>query len=191
MFFKHFLFVAESAILLAMAPDHYVATASHWGTPQFCPCQSLGRWHSGCGQELYHLLSILLPHTQTYIVEETSFPSLLWTHGHCQTGMWCYQHQHYLWRVALLSTSFYIGLIFMSYTTFLCTVFQIPSWAARFKTLNTCGSHIYVILMSCIPEFFSFFAYCFEGKIIPHQIHIQGATLCVVLLPLLSPIILG
>ncbi|XP_014423830.1 olfactory receptor 52Z1 [Camelus ferus] len=194
MFFIHFIFVAESAILLAMAFDHYVAICYPLRYTAILTSSVIGK-------------IVIAAVVRSFII---CFPFIFLVHRLIFCGRNIIPHSYcehmgiarlacddinvniiYGLTVALLSTGLDIVFIITSYTMILCTVFQIPSWTARFKALNTCGSHICVILIFYAPAFFSFFAHRFGDKTIPHHIHILVANLYVVVPPMLNPIIYG
>ncbi|XP_016070420.1 PREDICTED: olfactory receptor 52Z1-like [Miniopterus natalensis] len=194
MFFIHFIFVAESAILLAMAFDRYVAI-----------CYPL-RYTTILNSSVIRKIGIAAVVRSFTICFPFIF--LVYRLRYCGRNIILHSYcEHmgiarlacdninvniiYGLTVALLSTGLDVVFIIMSYTMILLTVFQIPSWAARRKALNTCGSHICVILIFYAPAFFSFFAHRFGGKTIPHHIHILLANLYVVVPPMLNPIIYG
>lgn len=194
MFFIHFIFVSESAILLAMAFDRYVAICYPLRYTTILTSSVIGK---------IGIAAVL----RSFII---CFPFIFLVHRLIYCGRNIIPHSYcehmgvarlacddinvniiYGLTVALLSTGLDIVFIIMSYTMTLCTVFQIASWTSRFKALNTCGSHICVILMFYAPAFFSFFAHRFGSKTIPHHIHILVANLYVVVPPMLNPIIYG
>ncbi|XP_042762126.1 olfactory receptor 52Z1-like [Panthera leo] len=192
MFFIHFLFAVESAILLAMAFDRYVAICHPLRYTTILTSSATGKIDIAAVVRSFIIcFPFIFPvHRLTYCGRN------IIPHSYCEhmgiPRLSCDNisvNIIYGLTVALLSTGLDIVFIIMSYAMILCTVFQISSWSARFKALNTCGSHICVILMFYVPAFFSFLAHRFGGKTVPQHIHILVANLYVVVPPMLNPII--
>ncbi|XP_001374827.2 olfactory receptor 52B6 [Monodelphis domestica] len=194
MFCIHFLFVADSAILLAMAFDRYVAICSplHYHnilTPTVIKkITGATLTRSFCIIFPSVLLLKRLPYCKTNIISHTfcEHMGIAWLAcADISVNVW------YGLAAALLSTGLDIILIAVSYVLILRTVFHLPSQEAQRKALGTCGSHICVILLFYIPALFSVFAYRFGRKNIPRYVHILLANLYVVIPPMLNPVIYG
>ncbi|XP_010361644.2 olfactory receptor 52Z1 [Rhinopithecus roxellana] len=194
MFFIHFIFVAESAILLAMAFDRYVAICYPLRYTTILTSSTIRKIGIATVVRSFFIccLFVFLVYRLTYCGRNIILHSYCEHMGIARLACGSINvNIIYGLTVALLSTGLDIVLIIISYVMILYSVFQIPSWAARFKSLSTCGSHICVILTFYAPAFFSFLAHRFGGKTIPHHIHILVANLYVLVPPMLNPIIYG
>ncbi|XP_039079706.1 olfactory receptor 52B6-like [Hyaena hyaena] len=194
MFFIHFLFVADSAVLLAMAFDRFVAICSPLRYTTVLTSTVIGKIVAATLARSFIIMfpSIFLLKRLHYcrinIIAHTFCEHMGIAHLSCSDisiNVW------YGLAAALLSTGLDIILIMVSYIHILRAVFRLPSRNARSKALSTCGSHVCVILLFYIPALFSVFAYRFGGRHIPHYVHILLANLYVVLPPMLNPIIYG
>ncbi|XP_067394282.1 olfactory receptor 52P1-like [Emydura macquarii macquarii] len=83
-----------------------------------------------------------------------------------------------------------LTLIVVSYGLIIRAVLRISSKKAHRKALNTCTAHICVMLMSYTPFLFSALTYRFGQGIAAH-VHILLANLYLLVPPMLNPIIYG
>nr|XP_009678612.1 PREDICTED: olfactory receptor 52Z1-like [Struthio camelus australis] len=194
MFLVHFVFAAESAILVAMAFDRYVAICNPLRyvtllTPSITwRIELTAAIRSLCIVLPFVFLLQRLPYCRKRVIP----------HSYCEhTGvarLACTSikvNAAYGLTVVLLSVGIDVVVIAVSYGLILRAVFQLPSAGARLKAIGTCSSHLCTILMFYTPAFFSFLTHRFGGHSIPRPIHILLASLCVVVPPMLNPIIYG
>ncbi|XP_028717417.1 olfactory receptor 52H1-like [Peromyscus leucopus] len=193
LFFLHYSFVLDSAILLAMAFDRYVAICSPLRyttilTPKAIVKIAVGiSFRSFCVFVPCVFLVNRLPFCRTHIIAHTYCEHIGVARLACadiSINIW------YGFCVPIMTVIIDVVLIAISYTLILCAVFRLPSQDARQKALGTCGSHVCVILMFYIPAFFSILAHRF-GHNVPRTFHIMFANLYVIIPPALNPIVYG
>ncbi|XP_051846757.1 olfactory receptor 52B4-like [Antechinus flavipes] len=193
LFFIHSTFIAESGVLLLMAFDRYIAICYPLRytmilTPSVITKTAVAFYIRSAGsifpiiflvKRLPFCKNNLLPHTYCENIGLAKYAC-----ANIQANIW------YGIFVLLTTVVIDIILIFASYCMILHAIFHMPSKEARHKTLNTCGSHICVIFLFYIPGIFTFLAQRFGKKIPPH-VHILMANVCMLVPPVMNPIIYG
>ncbi|XP_047609817.1 olfactory receptor 52B4-like [Phacochoerus africanus] len=193
LFFIHSTFISESGILLVMAFDRYVAICHPLRYTTILTHTLIGKigvtifLRSYC--TLFPIIFLLkrltfcrnnvLPHTGCEHIGLAKFSC-----DDIRVNIW------YGFFVLMSTVVLDVVLIFTSYVLILRAVLRIPSQDARHKALNTCGSHVCVIILFYGPGIFSVLTQRFGHHIPPH-IHILLANVCIVAPPVLNPIIYG
>ncbi|XP_068964917.1 olfactory receptor 52H1-like [Petaurus breviceps papuanus] len=193
MFFLHFSFVVDSAILLAMAYDRYVAICSPLRYTSILTNQVIIKIMMGI---IIRSFSVILP--DVFLLKRLPFcQTHVIPHTYCEhigvARLSCADISINIWygfAVPLMTLVSDIVLIAVSYTLILRAVFHLPSQGARQKALGTCGSHICVILMLYTPAFFSILVHRF-GHNVPRHVLILFANFYVAIPPALNPIVYG
>ncbi|XP_054436636.1 olfactory receptor 52H1 [Pteronotus mesoamericanus] len=193
MFFLHYSFVLDSAILMAMAFDRYVAICSPLRYNTILTPKTIIKIVVGISFRSFCIilpdvfLLTRLPFCKTHIIPHTYCEHI----GVAQLA--CADITINIWYgfcVPIMTVISDVILIVVSYTLILYAVFHLPSRDAHQKALGTCGSHVCVILIFYTPAFFSILAHRF-GHNISRTFHIIFANLYIVIPPALNPIVYG
>ncbi|XP_054830543.1 olfactory receptor 52B2-like [Eublepharis macularius] len=193
MFLIYFIFVTESAILLAMAFDRYVAICHPLRYGTVLTHSVIGKIGAAAFSRSF---CIMFP--PIFLLKRLPYCGHhIMPHTYCEhigvARLACADITVNIWYgvvAGFLSAGLDATLIAVSYAAILRTLFRLPARGAHLKALNTCGSHLCVIFLFYTPAFFSFLTHRF-GHSFPKHILILFANLYVIVPPMLNPIIYG
>ncbi|XP_049745630.1 olfactory receptor 52D1-like [Elephas maximus indicus] len=196
MFFVHTAFATESAVLLAMAFDRYVAIYHPLHYTSILNVTVIGKIGLACVARgllfvfPFVILTERLPFCGHHIIPHTYCEHMGMAKLACSSVK---PNTIYGLTVALSVTGMGVVLIATSYGLILQAVLRLPSKKkkdAQFRAFSAYGAHICVILVFYIPAFFTFFTHQF-GYHVPPQVHIVLANLYLLLPPVLNPLVYG
>ncbi|XP_007527609.1 olfactory receptor 52B4-like [Erinaceus europaeus] len=186
-------FISESGILLVMAFDRYIAICSPLRYTAILTHALIGKigvaifLRSYCTVLPVIYLLKRLTFCKSNILPNTACKDIMLAHLSCndiRINIW------YGFFILMLTLVLDIVLIFISYLFILRAVFRIPSRDARAKTLNTCGSHICVILHFYGPGIFSILTQRF-GRHVALSVQVVLGNVYILIPPMLNPVIYG
>uniref|UniRef100_A0A8D1UI83 Olfactory receptor n=1 Tax=Sus scrofa TaxID=9823 RepID=A0A8D1UI83_PIG len=193
LFFIHSTFVFESGLLLVMAFDRYVAICDPLRYTTVLTHALVGKtgvtvFLRSFGT-IFPIIFLLkrLTFCKSNILSNTACKHIVLARVSCddiRVNIW------YGFFVLMSTLVVDVVLIFISYVLILRAVFHTPSRDARHKALNTCGSHVCVIILFYAPGIFSVLTQRFGRHISPH-VHVLLANVYILAPPMLNPIIYG
>ncbi|KAM6171977.1 olfactory receptor 52B4-like isoform 1-T1 [Erethizon dorsatum] len=193
LFFIYSTFFSESGILLVMAFDRYIAICYPLRYTSILTNSLIGKIGVTIFLRSYGTVVPIiflvkrLTFCKSNILPNTGCKHIILARISCndiRINIW------YGFFVLMSTLVLDIVLIFISYMLILRAVFCIPSQDARHKALNTCGSHVCVIVLFYGPGIFTTLTQRFGHHIAPH-IHVLLANVSILIAPMVNPIIYG
>uniref|UniRef100_A0A674IFV8 G-protein coupled receptors family 1 profile domain-containing protein n=1 Tax=Terrapene triunguis TaxID=2587831 RepID=A0A674IFV8_9SAUR len=193
MFFLHAVSVMQSAVLVTMAFDRYIAICNPL---RYSTILTNARIAKLGLLGLIRAVLFILP-LPLLLSRHPFCANLIIPHMYCDhmavAKMSCGDitvNRMYGLVIAFVVIGLDLLLVALSYGLIIRAVLRISSKKAHQKALNTCTAHICVMLMSCTLLLFSTLTHRFGQGIATH-IHIILATLYFLIPPMFNPIIYG
>nr|XP_006120212.1 putative olfactory receptor 52P1 [Pelodiscus sinensis] len=196
MFFLNTVLVTQSAVLVIMAFDRYVAICDPLRYTTILSNARIAKLGLvGLVRAVLFILPLplllsRLPFCTSHVIPHTYCENIAVVKLSC--GDVTIISMHGL-VISILNTGVDVGLIALSYGLIIRAVFRISSKTAHqneMKALNTCTAHICVMLTIWIPGLFSVMTHRFGQGIAP-PVHIILANLHLLLPSMLNPVIYG
>ncbi|XP_008174614.3 olfactory receptor 52P1-like [Chrysemys picta bellii] len=193
MFFLHAVSVMQSAILVAMAFDRYIAICNPLRYETILTNARIAKLGLlGLIRAVLFVLPLPLllsrqPFCANHIIPHTYCEHMAVAKMSCGDIT---VNRTYGLVVTFVVLGLDLLLVAFSYSLITRVLLRISSKKAHQKALNTCTAHICVMLMSCTFFLFSTVTHRFGQGIAPH-VHIILANLHFLVPPMLNPIIYG
>ncbi|CAM4334081.1 unnamed protein product [Caretta caretta] len=193
MFFLHSVSIMESAVLVTMAFDRYVAICKPL---RYATILTNARIAKLGLVGLIRAVLLILP-LPLLLSRQPFCANHIIPHTYCEhiavVKMSCGDttvNRTYSLVMAFIVTGLDLTLVALSYSLIIRAILRISSKKAYKKALNTCTAHFCVAMTSFTLFFFSALTHRF-GQHITLHVHIILANLYVLLPPILNPIIYG
>ncbi|XP_053876317.1 olfactory receptor 52N4-like [Malaclemys terrapin pileata] len=193
MFFLHTVSIMQSAVLVTMAFDRYVAICSPLRYATILTNARIAKLGLVC---LIRAVFFILP-LPLLLSRQPFCANRIIPHTYCEhiavAKMSCGDttvNKTYSLVMAFVVIGLDLILVALSYGLIIRAVLKISSKKAYQKALNTCTAHVCVMMMSFTLFFFSTLTHRFGQGITPH-VHIIFANLFFLIPPMLNPIIYG
>ncbi|XP_050818820.1 olfactory receptor 52E2-like [Gopherus flavomarginatus] len=193
MFFIHMVSVMHSAVLVKMAFDRYVAICNPLRYATILTNAQIANLGLVC---LIRPVVFILP-LPLLLSQQPFCANRIIPNTQCEyiavVKMACGDItviRIYSLVIMFVICGFDLTVIALSYSLIIRAVLRISSKKAHQKTLNTCTTHICVMLTYYIPGLFSSLTYRLGQSIAPH-VHTILAHLFLLIPPMLNPIIYG
>ncbi|XP_076795947.1 olfactory receptor 52K1-like [Arvicanthis niloticus] len=193
MFFIHSISAMQSSVLMTMAFDRYVAICKPLRYSTILSNSRIGL--IGLASLVRAILFILpmpillqrMPFHANRVIPTTYCEHMAVVKMVCVDTT---VNRIYGLVVAMLVVGIDISAIASSYVLILRAIMHLSSKEAHHKAVNTCTTHICVMLVSYTPSLFSFLTHRF-GRGIPPHVHTILGNLYFLVPPMLNPIIYG
>ncbi|XP_074073499.1 olfactory receptor 52I1-like [Macrotis lagotis] len=194
MYIVHATTAVETGLLLAMAFDRYIAICKplHYQTI-LTPRAMIGMGMAIITRAIAAMtpmtwMVVHLPYCASHVVP----------HSYCEhmavAKLACADHMPsslYSLIVSFIIVGIDVTFIATSYSLILRAVFSLPSQDARVKALNTCGSHVSVMVLYYLPAMVSIYMAWLGQEMVPLHTQVLLADFYLVIPPMLNPLIYG